>query len=394
MHKLLILPGDCDVLGGTVITLALLIQGFEKFNVSESLCVLVRTGSIIEKYLHQDGQKACVKSISAKNQVEFCTKALQWVSQQPSDYPLLLDNCNHRFLQLVLVRASPRLRLNGRPVFYFFHDLSLSYNYGGYLLRKLTFVCLAPFSICNSHFTAKHVRQFRSDIRAIMYQPVDLTRFQRQVVSNPPSDLKPILESGAKIILTPSRLNKPGGVNDKNLRSLIPLLVQLRASGHHFHCVVIGQDLSPGQIHTQELLKSAKNADVADYFTVLPPTFAIEDYYNFADIVVTLAPREPFGRTVVEAIACGVPIVGSCTGGIGEILSHLAPEWMVNPNDTLAAAQIIIRIINDANTPKVLAKAKSWVEENCTIDKYTQTMMAITGLVPLISKQKEFNRMS
>ncbi|MBD6620512.1 glycosyltransferase family 4 protein [Komarekiella sp. 'clone 1'] len=392
MRKLLILPGDCDVLGGTVVTLSLLIKGFEQLNVAESLCVLVRADSLIEKYLHQAGQRACVKSISANNQVEFCTKALQWVNQQPSDYPLLLDNCNHRLLQLVLLRASPRLRLNGRPVFYFFHDLSLSYNYVGYLLRKLTFVCLAPVGICNSHFTAKHVRQFRSDIRAIMYQPVDLTRFQRQVILNPPSELQPILKSGAKIILTPSRLNQPGGMNDKNLRSLIPVLAQLRASGHHFHCVIIGHDASPVQIYTQELLRSAKNAHIADYFTILPPTFAIEDYYSFADIVVTLAPREPFGRIVVEAIACGVPIVGSCTGGIGEILSHFASEWMVDPNDTLAAAQTIIRVTNDANTPKVLIKAKSWVEQNCTIDKYTQTMMEISGLISLTSKQKELNR--
>ncbi|MFK0733818.1 MAG: glycosyltransferase family 4 protein [Gloeotrichia echinulata GP01] len=392
MRKLLILPGACNAVGGTVVTLSLLIQGFEQLKQAESLCVLVQADSVMEKYLLQAGQGAYLKSIAANSQSEFCTKALKWVNQQPTDYPLLLDNCVDRRLQLILLWASPRLRWSGRQIFHFFHDLALSYNYAGYLLRKLMFANLAPVGICNSNFTAQHVRQFVSDIRGIMYQPVATVSFQSQVKSHPPSELQPILESGAKIILTPSRINQPHSVNDKNLRALIPVLAHLHASGHKFHGVVIGQDLSPNQIYTQELLKSAKNAGVADYFTVLAPTLGIQNYYNYADIVVSLAPREPFGRIIVEAIAFGVPVVGSCTGGIGEILSHFAPEWIVDPHDPKAVCEAIIRISNHQNTSEVLAQAKNWVTQNCTVSKYTQKMMQITELTSINNHQKELNQ--
>jgi glycosyltransferase involved in cell wall biosynthesis len=386
MSKLIILPGACDALGGTLVTLSLLIKGFEQCGATEAFCVLVQADSIMDKYLHEAGQGAYLKLIPAQSKAEYLRQALQWVNQQPKDYPLLLDNCVERALLPTLLMAAPALRRSGRRIYHFCHDLALSANYVGYLLRKLSFTIIAPQAICNSHFTVNHIRRFMPNIRGVMYQPVDTERFHNQILFNPPALLEPILKSGAKLILTPSRLNKPGIVGDKNLRALIPVLAHLQANGHSYHSVVIGEDKSPGQIYTQELLESAKQAGVADCFTILPPTFAIEDYYKYANVVVTLAPRESFGRTVVEAIACGVPVVGSRTGGIGEILSHFAPEWMVEPNDPVAVAQTIIRIANTTNVTENLSKAKSWVEEHCNVMKYAQKMMELTELIPMHTK--------
>jgi glycosyltransferase involved in cell wall biosynthesis len=390
MHKLIILPGVCDSLGGTVVTLSLLIKGFEQCGHREALRVLVRAGSIMEKYLEQAGQSAYLELIPAKSKAEFLKRAVRWVQQQPKDYPLLLDNCVERALLPTLVLAAPGLRFSGRPVYHFCHDLSLSYNYMGYLLRKIAFSCLSPKAMCNSHFTAGYVRRLMSDIRGILYQPVDTKRFYHRVSSTPPTPLQPILNSGAKLILTPSRISSPTRmVNDKNLRALISVLAHLKANGHYYHSLVIGQDTSPDQTNTRQLLEAAKNAGVADLFTILPPTFAIEDYYQHASVVVTLAPREPFGRTVVEAIACGVPVIGSRTGGIGEILSHFAPEWTVDPADPKATAEAIVRVSTDPNTSKLLLEGRNWVQSQCSIVGYAQKMMEITGIgLPAITSQQ------
>lgn len=382
MRKLLIVPGSTDVLGGTLITLSLLIKGFNSCGASEGLCVLVRSGSLMEKYLTEAGQAAYLKLIPAHNQPQFLKYALQWVSEQARDWPLLLDNCVERPLMPILTLAAPKLRMSGRSIYHFCHDLAISHNPLGYLARKFAFTYLAPKAICNSHFTAGHVRRLMTDIQAILYQPVDIERFNHQAPSNPPIDLQPILRSGARVILTPSRLNQPGIVNDKNLRALLPVLAHLKASGQFYHAVVIGEDSSPGQIHTKVLLENAERAGVADRFTVLPPVTVIEEYYKYADVVVTLAPREPFGRTVVEAIACGVPVVGSRTGGIGEILHHFARDWTVDPNDPLAAAETIIRIAADPKTPNILSRGQSWVKAECSIQGYARRILEITGLAP------------
>lgn len=382
-RKLLVIPGYCDGLGGTLISISLLIMGFKRCGASEQLCVLVRSGSSMERYLRDAGQEYCIKVIQTEYQPRFLKYAFRWVNKQPRDWPLLLDNCVWPGFLPIMTLAAPALRLNSRPTYHFCHDLALSYNPLGYLARKVAFTCLAPGAICNSQFTAQHIRRLMADIRGILYQPVDIERFnERPPTGSPPVGLQPIIRSGARVMLTPSRLNKPGIVNDKNLRALIPVLAHLKANGHFYHGVVIGEDTSPAQINTHDLIEFAERLGVADRFTVLPPTVTIEDYYKYADVVVTLAPREPFGRTVVEAIACGVPVVGSRTGGIGEILHHFAPDWTVDPDDPAATAEAIVRIAADPNTADLLAKGRHWVEARCSVEGYAQGMMKITGLSP------------
>jgi glycosyltransferase involved in cell wall biosynthesis len=357
-------------------------KGFQQCGATEQLCVLVQSGTLMEEYISQAGQASCMQLIQAQSSRQFVKRALGWVSEQPQDWPLLMECCDARQVLPTVALAAPALRLSGRPVYHFFRDLARSYNPFGNLVRKLTFACLSPEAICNSQFTAQHIQNsLVPEIRAILHPPIDMQFFNARPDSgSPPASLEPILRSGARVMLTVSRITEPGKVNDKNLGSQIPVLAQLKSTGHHYHGVIIGQDSSPGQSLTRALLEQADRLGVADRFTVLPPTFAIRDYYRYADILVTLAPREPFGRTVVEAIACGVPVVGSKTGGIGEILHNFAPEWTVDPHDPVAAAEAIVRIAADPNTPNILAQGKRWIENHCGIVDYARKMMEITGL--------------
>ncbi|MDY6902410.1 MAG: glycosyltransferase family 4 protein [Cyanobacteriota bacterium] len=386
--KLLIIPGYCDVLGGTTVSLLMLAKGFELCGLSERLCVLIHKDSFMEKYFHDAGLGNCVESIEAVNPDEFLKKALRWVEKQPKEFPLLLDNCVWRSYLPILTLFSLSLRLSGRKLYHFCHDLALSHNKFGYLARKITFFSLSPGAICNSQFTSEHIRGFMPDIRGILYQPVDLEKFNtRSLINTPPDNLKPIINSGAKIMLTPSRINKPGIVNDKNLRALVRVLKELKAIGLNYHGVVIGEDQSTDSIYSRDLLESAVNAGVADRFTILPPALNIEDYYRYADIVVTLAPREPFGRTVVEAIACGIPVVGSNSGGINEILQNFAPEWTVKPDDSVAVANTIINIDKNSHTKELLNQGYAWVKNHCSLESYAKGMMRFTGL-NVLSKQE------
>ena len=383
MPKLIILPGTTTVLGGTLVTLSLLIKGCELLAKADQLCVLTRADSFMEEYLRQAGQGAYLQRIEANSDAEFVKRSLQWLKQQPREDPVLLDNCVGRNLMGVLVPAAPELGLSKRTVYVFFHDLALSYNYLGYLVRKFIFTCLNPVALCNSKFTAGHIQSFVSDVQGILYQPVDSEVYNDLPLKNaPPPEIQAILTSGKRLMLTPSRLNKPGIVNDKNLRALIPVLAALKKMGTVYHGVVIGEDRSADRIHTRELLEAAEAANVADCFTILPPTTEIETYYKCADVVVSLAPREPFGRIVVEAIACGVPVVGSCTGGISEILHNFAPEWTVDPEDPVATAKTIVRLAEEReNTARILLEGKKWVKQECSLTNYARRILEVTGIV-------------
>ena len=381
MGKLLILPGGFDFLGGTLVSLLSLAKGFELCGFSKQLCIIVQSGSLTEKCLQEAGYDSCLHSIKARTQLEVMKSAFAWINQQPSQDVLLLDNCVHRSLMPSIAIASLKLRLSDRKVFHFCHDLALSNNPLGFMIRKMAFSCLSPKAICNSVFTAKHISALIPDIAGILYQPVDFDKFNIIPRSSlPPLGLEPIIRSGAKIILIPSRINKPGIINDKNIRAIIPVLAFLKKMGHLYHGVVVGPDQSNDGSYSYELLKQAKEAGVADRFTILPPSFVIEEYYKHSDIVVSLAPREPFGRTVIEAIACGLPVVGSRTGGNGEILGHFAPEWTVNPDNPADIAKTIVYTMTSSHTGSVLVKGKNWVRSHCSLKSYAQGMMVMTGI--------------
>lgn len=332
----------------------------------------------MHRYLQEAGQSNYLHLISASSQQQFLRRALDWVNHQPQSYPLLLDNCVERSLLPTLLLSIPSLRLSRRPIYHFCHDLALSNNLLGNVLRKMTFAWLAPQAICNSGFTAKHISRIMPNIQGILYQPVDFDRFNSAPVL-PPASLKPILESGAKIMLTPSRISQAGIMNDKNLRTLIPVLAELKTRGFHYHSVIIGEDRSPGKINTQSLFNRATDAGVADRLTILPAAIEIENYYRHADVVVTLAPREPFGRVIVEAISCGVPVVGSCTGGIGEILQQCAALWAVDPGDIGAIVDQILEVTSGSQDA-VKVQAQAWVQKRCSISEYQNQLLEIVGI--------------
>lgn len=384
MEKLIILPSWCESLGGMTVSLSMTIAGFDKLQSLDHICVLVKSNSLLENYLQHQGQGACLQPIDADSGAQFYERALNWVAQQPRDYPLLIENCTTLYLLPVLARKIPQLRLSRRRIYHCFRDAAYSYNLGGNLLRKVIFASLDPGAICNSQFTSQSVtKNLGLEIKGILYPPLDLEKFSvRSTKSEAPSELKPILASGAKIMLTPSRISKPGQINDKNLRGLILVLAKLKELGHNYHSVIIGQDHSPEQINSKKLLKLAAELQVEDRLSILPSSFAILDYYQSADVLVTLAPREPFGRTVVEAIASGIPVVGSCTGGIGEILSNFAPHWMVNPEDPQAVARTIIQLEDNCQTQtsQTLLKGQQWIEAYCNHQEYARKLAQIVDL--------------
>ncbi|TXN62293.1 glycosyltransferase, partial [Methylobacterium sp. WL6] len=64
-------------------------------------------------------------------------------------------------------------------------------------------------------------------------------------------------------------------------------------------------------------------------------------------LVVPPVWPEAFGRTVAEAYARGVPVIGTAVGGIAEQVGTDDPAWLVPPGDAAALAAAMARIVAD-----------------------------------------------
>jgi glycosyltransferase involved in cell wall biosynthesis len=69
--------------------------------------------------------------------------------------------------------------------------------------------------------------------------------------------------------------------------------------------------------------------------------------YQAADVaVVPSRALEGFGLVVLEALACGTPVVGTRVGGLVEVLPGLDPELLVPSEDPAALAVAVRRVID------------------------------------------------
>jgi glycosyltransferase involved in cell wall biosynthesis len=75
------------------------------------------------------------------------------------------------------------------------------------------------------------------------------------------------------------------------------------------------------------------------------------------DVLVHPADNESFGRVVVEAMAAGLPVVGTRGGGVAEIVRHGQTGLLARPDDPADLATCIERLVRDAGERRALGRA-------------------------------------
>jgi len=108
--------------------------------------------------------------------------------------------------------------------------------------------------------------------------------------------------------------------------------------------VVGGDTREPDERVTPEIGRLRRVADAAGVgsqviFTGQRQRAELRRCYAAADVFVTTPWYEPFGITPLEAMACGVPVVGSDVGGIRHSVRDGVTGFLVPPHDPGALAE-------------------------------------------------------
>jgi glycosyltransferase involved in cell wall biosynthesis len=82
----------------------------------------------------------------------------------------------------------------------------------------------------------------------------------------------------------------------------------------------------------------------------------IHRYYGAADVFVTTPWYEPFGITPVEAMACGVPVVGTRVGGIQYTVQDGRTGFLVDPKDPPGLAHRLAQMLSDPAIPRLFGR--------------------------------------
>ena len=140
------------------------------------------------------------------------------------------------------------------------------------------------------------------------------------------------LADDTRLLLMPGR-----GTRLKGHADAIALLAGLRAHGVPAALWLLGTDEPGREAYVAELRALAAVQDVDGALRVSPPRSEVVRAYAASDLVLQLSRKpEAFGRTVIEALSVGAPVLGWAHGGVGEQLAALQPEGGVALGDTAA----------------------------------------------------------
>ena len=134
-------------------------------------------------------------------------------------------------------------------------------------------------------------------------------------------------------------------VKSKNLPTLLRAVHRLVESGYEPRLVLIGT----GPLRQQlQALAHRLNIEACVEFAGHKSQEALVAFYQESSLLVLPSGYEAFGKVIVEAGLCGLPIVATHVGGIPELVVEGETGLLVPPRDPTALARAIARLLDDA----------------------------------------------
>ena len=122
-----------------------------------------------------------------------------------------------------------------------------------------------------------------------------------------------------------------------------------------------------------------RDLGLSDHFIFLGQRFDVEKILPLMTCLVfpSVAP-EVFGRSIIEAMSCGVPVIASRLGGPAEIVIDQVTGLLVNPDDPKALSEALISLLTDTQKARSMGQAgRKRAEEVYDIDKLMPKLIEI-----------------
>jgi len=247
-----------------------------------------------------------------------------------------------------------------------------SANYKQTNLKLSLLLHMADYVVYQSEFCRESANRYLGEVKVpnmVIYNPVDTELFIPS--DNPPSqDVWQLLVTGTH--LQPDRV-----------LLILKTLAELRCRGQEAKLVIAGRlGWTDGEKETREEIKKLK---LADYVLLTGPYTQAEapGIYQAAHILIHIKYKDPCPTVPIEAMSCGVPVIGSLSGGMpelvtddGGVLLEVPDVWdrMCYPAlDEIVEA--VYKIMSDHDSWREKARQRAvrhfskdyWLEQHCLI---------------------------
>lgn len=149
---------------------------------------------------------------------------------------------------------------------------------------------------------------------------------------------------GRPVITLVGRITRCKGHDD-----LVEIVDRLSGTFPDLRALVVGGEDPKRKQYAAEVKRLIAERGLQERILLTGHRADVREIYSLSNVVLSLTsdPPEAFGRTTVEALSMGVPVVGYDHGGTGEILRNLFPQGLVPAGDVAGAAAAIARILQE-----------------------------------------------
>ncbi len=207
------------------------------------------------------------------------------------------------------------------------------------------------------------------ELSAVIKQHLPVTTIPNPVVGKIITAPKDRQTDGIFRILSAGRL-----VPAKGFDTLIDACAALAASGVAYHLDIYGEGAS-----RDALAQRIASAGLADRVT-LTGAGDLTEAMRAADLFVLASRREGFGNVIVEAMAAGLPVLATRSGGPETIIDHGRNGWLVAPDDASALGEALIRLARDPDRERVVTAAR-YTAQRYDIAPSTELLSALIDRV-------------
>ena len=232
----------------------------------------------------------------------------------------------------------------------------------------------ADICTANSRATAQKALRMTA-CRNLMIIPmgVDLNDFKK---STEVGDLKKKLRLDGEVILSVGRL-----IDLKGTDYLIKALPKVLLRFPQTKALIIGS--GPQKSYLLNLAKELHIKDSVVFIGQIPHS-QMAKYYSLADVFVLpsitnkMGETEGFGVVLLEAMACGLAVIGSDTGGIPDIIKDGETGLLFHQKDSPDLANQIIRLLTDEDLrKKMVANARNLIETQFSWEIVAERFMEV-----------------
>ena len=170
-------------------------------------------------------------------------------------------------------------------------------------------------------------------------------------------------EIGRPVVLYVGRLKKSKGV-EYLLRAFSNVAAQIPGA----HLVILGRGPDEFRLKNIRTLLRLRNV----HFLGRLPRNQMPYVYPGCDLFVLPSTFEPFGNVVLEAMASGLPVVGTDTGGMSDTIEHRQTGFHMQPGDVEQLSRFMTLLLTDRKLKLQMARAARLAAEK----KYDDMVIA------------------